>query len=86
MFKETIQKLFPVPKASLEEKLFEPTYEELSGIRYAAGWVVRSKTSKSTKPDKIDLLVCLGDLLDDDEDEFQESQEWIDTIDRGGLT
>lgn len=32
------------------------------------------------------LLVCLGDLLDVDENEFQEFQEWLETVNSDGLT
>lgn len=32
------------------------------------------------------LLVCLSDLLDVDENEFQEFQEWLETVNSDGLT
>ena len=65
---------------------FDPTHEE---IRYAAGWVARAlrKTLKrSAHPLKDDLSLCIADLLDDKDDSTQESNEWVEAVDRGGLT
>ena len=59
------------------------------GMRYAAGWVIRSiskKISKSTGQLKDDLMIGVGDLFDVDNDEFQESSEWVDTVNCRGLT
>ena len=57
-------------------------------LRYAAGCVPRmlkKKLKKSTHPLREDILLCLLDLLDD-VDENEESTEWIQLINRGGLT
>lgn len=67
------------------------TFEEKSGLCYAAGYVPRAlkrKLLKSSHPLKNDLLLCLLDLLDDGDDEYidDEATQWIDLIDRGGLT
>ena len=67
------------------------TYEEVNGLRYAAGWVSRTlkkELKKSGHPLKDNLQLCLWDLLDDgDEDEQQnDSKDWVDEINCGGLT
>ena len=89
MFKELIKIHHPVSRVSSKNKAFEPTYEELNGIRYVAGWVIRSvskKINKSSNPLKKDLSICLFHLVDDTDDILQESSEWVNAVDRGGLT
>ena len=89
IFKELLKKHHPVPQVVSKATQFDPTYEEINGIRYAAGWVVRAvgkKVKKLALLEKKDLEACLCTLVDDTGDEFMESQEWSNTIDRGGLT
>ena len=65
------------------------TYEERNGLRYAAGYVPRSlkkKLAKSANPHKKDLMLCLPNLLDQEEDVDDDSSDWIDAVNRGGLT
>lgn len=66
MFKTLIKKHNPIPEtASPKERSFNPTYEELNGMRYAAGWVARAlknKLKKSFHPLKNELTLCLNDL------------------------
>ena len=65
------------------------TYEAANALRYAAGYVPRAlkkALSKSAHPLKKDLQLCLLDLLDDGDEENSESKDWIELIDRGGLT
>ena len=47
---------------------------------------MRNKINKSSNPLKKDLLICLFHLVDDPDDIPQESSEWVNTVDRGGLT
>ena len=47
---------------------------------------LNKKIKKSSHPLKNDLEKCLGILVDDTGDELHESQEWVDTVNRGGLT
>ncbi len=61
---------------------------EMNALRYAAGYVPRSlfkKLMKSADPLKRELQLCLWDLLDD-EKEGGTADDWVDAIDRGGLT
>ena len=67
------------------------TYEEANGLRYAAGYIPRmlKKTlPKSSHPLKDDIILCIYDLLDDGDgdEEDQESEDWIKSVNRGGLT
>lgn len=64
------------------EMSFNPTYEELNGIRYAAGWVaqaLKKKLKRSSHPLKEDLGLHLMGLLDDGDDDQQKSKEWVDS-------
>ena len=57
-------------------------------IRYAAGYVPRAlkhKLLKSTHPLKDDLQLCLYDLLNDGDEDVNESGDWVNLLDRGGL-
>ena len=61
------------------------TYAETNAIRYAAGYVPRAlnkRISRSNNANKVDLMLCLDDLL---EDESEESTDWLKAINRGGL-
>lgn len=65
------------------------TYHELNGLRYAAGYIprmLRKKLVKSTHPLKEDIILCIHDLLDegDEEEEEDETQDWVHAINRGG--
>ena len=64
------------------------TYEETNAVRYAAGFVLRTmkkKIEKSTDAHKADLLLCLAQLLDTDDAKVDESEDWLEMVDRGGL-
>ena len=41
---------------------------------------------RSLQPLKKELLLCLSDLLEDDTATYDESCDWLDIKDRGGLT
>ena len=61
----------------------------INAIRYAAGYVPRAlkkKLTKSAHTLKEDLQLCFLDLLDDGDEESNESQDWIASINCGGLT
>ena len=89
IFKELIKRHHTTETTQHKATPFDPTYEELNGIRYAAGWVARAlrkKLKRSAHPLKDDLFLCIADLLDDKDDSTQESNEWVEAVDRGGLT
>ena len=49
-------------------------------------WALQGKLRKSAHPLKDQLTLCLLDLLDDGDEEHDSSCNWIQMIDRGGLT
>ena len=60
------------------------TYEEENAVRYVGGYIIRS-IRKDCMHDK-DILVELNHLCNnDDNSEPSESEEWMCSIDRGGL-
>lgn len=69
--------------------------QEENVINYAAGYVcraIRKRLERSTNPQKAELILCvmelLGDENDDDDDEDHsttQDQEWVNLVDRGGL-
>lgn len=89
IFKELIRVHHPItesPKSNSSQPL---TYEETNALRYAAGYIpraLRKKLSKSRHPLKDDIQLCLFDLLDDGDEEANDSQDWVQLINRGGLT
>ena len=90
VFKELIKLHCPLESSEATATAHSAlTYEEINAIRYAAGYVPRAlkkKLTKSAHPLKEDLQLCLLDLLDDGDEESNESQDWIASINRGGLT
>ena len=76
-------------EVSLEESF---TYEEKNGLRYTAGSVIRAvkkKLKRSANPMKEHLIACLSELhehVNEEDDDKDESLEWMALIDRGGLT
>eukprot|EP00731_Ephydatia_muelleri_P032133 Em0023g640a len=68
------------------------TYEELNGIRYAAGFVPRAikkklqKKKKSDNPLNKDCILCLDELISGDADAGGlSSSDWVNSLNRGGL-
>ena len=65
------------------------TYEEKNGLRYAAGYIpkmLRKRLKTSSHPLREDIILCIYDLLDDGDEEDDESQDWVHMVNRGGLT
>ena len=63
------------------------TYEEANALRYAAGYVPRAlhkKLQRSAHPLRVELQLCLSDLVGEEDDD-DDSQDWVRAIDRGGL-
>lgn len=90
ILKALIEKSFPVIRQEAAVKS-APTisHQEMNALRYAAGYVpraLRKKLIKSANPLKRQLLLCLLDVLDDGDEGHTDSEEWLDLVDRGGLT
>ena len=60
------------------------TCEEENAVRYVGGYIIHSLKNKKEK----EFTDILKDLSDDDPDGNTEgpAQEWINAVDRGGLT
>ena len=89
IFKQLIALKYPVTGGESCAEISETlSYEELNGLRYAAGYVpraIRKKVTKSGHPLRKDLLVCISQLEETDDVVTDDSQDWINAIDRGGL-
>ena len=89
IFKQLIALKYPVTGGeSCAERSETLSYEELNGLQYAPGYVpraIRKKVTKSGHPLREDLLVCLSQLKETDDVGADDSQDWINAIDRGGL-
>ena len=73
-----------IPKATVEVSL---TYEEKNALRYTAGYVpraLRKKLKKSAHPLKEELVLCLVEMTEGDRG-IDESEDWVNSVDRGGL-
>ena len=91
MFKDIVKQELPIPAQQVASSLDDLSLssEEINTLRYVAGYVpraVKKNLLKSRHPLKKALLLCLYDLLDDGDEEHDDSCQWIDLIDRGGLT
>ena len=63
------------------------SYEE-NALRYAAGYIpraLRRKLERSSHCLKEELILCLEDLTEDQEELSDFSEDWTNLIDRGGL-
>ena len=87
IFDQLIKEKFPISISACTETIASLSYIEKNALRYAAGYIPRSlckKMKKSSDPDKLELLLCIDDMLQGIP-ESDESQEWIGMIDCGGL-
>ena len=87
ILKKLIKTTYPVsvPKVHMNSSL---TYKEANAGRYAAGFVLRTmkkNIGKSTHAHKADLLLCLAQLLDNDDPKIDDFKDWLEMVDRGGL-
>ena len=89
VFKELIRLHHPIAESTGNISIQRLTYEETNALRYAAGYIPRAlkkKLQTSTHPLKTDIQLCIQDLLDDSDEDQNDSQDWLQLIDRGGLT
>ena len=88
VFQQLIKLQYPLtePSEAAKTRRSALTYDEINALRYAAGYVPRvlkKKLLKLAHPLKEDLQLCLLDLLDDGD---EESQDWVELINCGGLS
>jgi len=90
IFKALVKINYPLTEQESTSSQRPLTYMETNAVRYAAGYVPRSlkkKLTKSVNPIKEDLLLCLAELIDIDgsEPHVDDSTDWLEKINRGGL-
>ena len=88
IFKDMIKDTFPIRECDTEDKRQSISYEEANSVRYIAGYILRAlktKIAKSSLNNKEELLLCLIDLLESSEEAYDDSSDWVNSIDRGGL-
>ena len=91
IFKELIKREHQKTDVFVVHKPPAMTYEEINALRYVSGYIprmLRKRLKTSTLPHKLreDLKLCLYDLLDDGDEVYDESQDWVTQVNRGGLT
>lgn len=89
LFTQLIKKHHPVAHMDMPLEVVENlTYEEKNALRYAAGYVPRNLMSKVKNSGLVNtksLSLCLVDIMEEDGDIGDESQDWLKAVDRGGL-
>ena len=63
------------------------SYEEKNALRYAAGYVPRNLLNKIKRSSKLSnvLELYLMELIEEDGAVYDESQDWVTLLNRGGL-
>lgn len=89
IMEELIKTHFTVEEVQTEHEA-SLDYEELKALRYTAGYVVKSLTEKihrSAHPMKKELILHLATITEEHIgcDDETESEQWTNSIDRGGL-
>ncbi len=90
IFKQLIKQVTSRSRMNLSDdsdRVETLSYEEKKALRYAAGYVPRNllaKIKRSGQLRKEGLELCLIDLIEED-GIYDESQEWTNILDRGGL-
>lgn len=92
VFRMVLRKNFPTKDKAQQElpKEVHLSYEERNVVRYIGGYVLRAlkkKVERSSNPEtlKKELILCLCDLLEDETAVYDDSSDWLDLKNRGGL-
>ena len=89
IFEMALKEKFPIKeKEACAETQETLSYEEENSLRFIAGYLLRAiekKIKHSSLLMKKDILVCILDLLEDDDEPYDESSDWVKLRDRGGL-
>lgn len=84
IFSELVKEAKKLAAAPLPEEVPAMTYEQENALRYTGGYIVRALRKKNKKDESV--LQDLKELCNEDDDmEPAESEEWLCSIDRGGL-
>ena len=80
------EQISTAPEIITDSQPYELSYEEQNAVRYVAGYVIKNVRQRLTSPKDDESLLALKDLCNSDDDtEPAESEEWLWTVDRGGL-
>lgn len=92
LFKELVKARHELPQGeeeqAEEEQADNISLEDENALRYVSGYVCRKvqvQLKSSSLPNKDDMILFISDLSGDEWDETQGTEEWINSIDRGGL-
>ena len=87
LFRHLVLSQTSVQRCTSQLLTTELTYEELNGLRYAAGYVPRAlmKISCSKDSNRTDILQCLLDFSSDGSEPDNSSSDWINLVNCGGL-
>ena len=89
VFKELVKKHYPLSDEGGEQPQQSLSYEEKNALRYTAGYIpraLRKKVERCNHPLMEELVLCLVDLTEGEEDQTpDESTDWVNSVDRGGL-
>ena len=82
-----LKKTAPIPIVTTSNResvsVHELTYEEENALRYVGGYVIKTLWKKEKQEDILATLKLITN--EDDDDAPADSEEWVCTIDRGGL-
>lgn len=91
VFQQLVKHQFPTIRAEGDDENAIPpmTQEELNALHYVAGYVcrkIRHRLESSSHPQREDMILCILELSGDQSDDCEDgSEEWTNSIDRGGL-
>ena len=92
LFRSAIKQYFEIEESSQDtgQQADELTYDEKNIVRYVAGALYRAVQDKVRRschptPMKKELLLCLEELLEGYDEEYDDSTDWTKLVDRGGL-
>ena len=86
IFKKLIKAQYPLSDSTAESPDRPLTYQEQNALRYVSGYVIhklRHRFEKSHHPKKTDMILFLFEFAGDEL--CGNTEEWINSIDRGGL-
>ena len=81
VFRQLIQEQFPLPRSAEQgDPSAVISYQESNVLRYVSGYVCHALTARvksSNHPQRKELLLCLGDLTTDEQDEqLSNTEDW----------
>jgi len=88
IFRCMIKENLSIEKDDIQDDRQSLSYEETNSLRFVAGYILRAlkkKITSSSLPNKEELLLCLIDLLESSDEVYDDSSDWVKSIDRGGL-